>query len=505
MGGAQTGRVLIAGASGYVGGRLAAALERRGRRLRCLARQAAALRWRVAGTTAVAEGDCLDEPSLRPALEDVATAYYLVHSLGSGADYAALDRRAARNFGRAARAAGVDRIVYLGGLGAPDADLSQHLRSRHETGVILRESGVPVIELRASIVIGSGSLSFEMVRALVERLPVMVCPAWVRMQAQPIGIEDLVAYLLAAEELPGKASRTYEIGGPDVVTYAEIMAEYARQRGLRRLLIPVPFLTPRLSSLWLGLVTPLYARVGRTLVDSVRNATVVRSDEARRDFPELRPRPLREALARAGSLEDAELRATRWFDAVSACALPASRYGGARFGSRIVDSRAAVVEASAEAAFAPIRRIGGERGWYSANLLWQLRGALDLLAGGVGMRRGRRDPENLRPGDALDFWRVEDCRPDRLLRLAAEMKVPGRAWLQFEVTPLGPRRCEVRQTAIFDPRGVFGLTYWYLLYPLHARVFAGMLAALARLAQADPSLSHPVPAGELPALPNKES
>jgi uncharacterized protein YbjT (DUF2867 family) len=479
------GTILIAGASGYVGGRLVAALERRGRRLRCLARRPEALAWRVSSTTEVVKGDCLDAASLEPALEGVSTAYYLVHSLGAGARFAELDRQAARNFGCAAAAAGVQRIVYLGGLGAADEELSEHLRSRHETGDILREPGVPVIELRASIVIGSGSLSFEMVRALVERLPVMVCPAWVRMQAQPIGIEDLVDYLLAAAELPGAASRVYEIGGPEVVTYADIMREYARQRGLRRLMIPVPLLTPRLSSLWLGLVTPLYARVGRTLVDSVRNATVVRSDAASADFPEIRPKPLREALARARSLEDTELRSTRWYDAFSSAGLPAAPWGGVRLGNRIVDSRAVVVEAEPGAAFAPIRRIGGARGWYCGNALWRLRGALDLLVGGVGMRRGRHDPETLQPGEALDFWRVEASQPDRLLRLAAEMKVPGRAWLQFEVTPLGDGRSEIRQTAVFDPRGVLGLAYWYLLYPLHAHIFRGMLAAIARLAHSE--------------------
>jgi hypothetical protein len=339
-----------------------------------------------------------------------------------------------------------------------------------------------VIELRASIVIGSGSLSYEMVRALVERLPVMVCPRWVRMKTQPIGIEDLIAYLVAAADLAGPGSRLYEIGGPDVVTYADIMAEYAWQRGLRRTLIPVPLLTPHLSSLWLGLVTPLYARVGRELIGSLRNATIVRSTAANEAFPSVRPRPLREAIARARSLEDAELRATRWCDAFSASGPAAPAWGGARLGSRIVDSRALVVEAEPKNAFAPIRRIGGANGWYCANALWRLRGALDLLAGGTGLRRGRRDPERLHPGDALDFWRVEAVEESRLLRLAAEMKVPGRAWLQFEVKALGGGRSEVRQTAIFDPSGLLGLAYWYLLYPLHAWIFSGMLREIGRRA-----------------------
>jgi uncharacterized protein YbjT (DUF2867 family) len=472
-------RVLLTGATGYVGGRLLAALERQGLTIRCLARRPQALSGRVAGTTEVVPGDCLSPETLAPAFEGVHTAYYLVHSMGSGEDFAELDRRAAQSFGQAARAAGVRRIVYLGGLGASEDGLSEHLRSRHETGDLLRASGVPVVEFRASIVIGSGSLSYEMVRSLVEKLPVMVTPSWVRMKAQPIGVEDVIDYLVAALSLPEGESRLYEIGGPEAVTYEEIMREYAWQRGLRRVMVPVPLLTPRLSSLWLGLVTPLYARVGRKLVDSVRNATIVRSEAARRDF-DLRPRPLREAIARARSLEDAELRATRWSDALSSSAALPSPWGGVRLGSRIVDSRSVVVEAPAASAFAPIRRIGGARGWYCANALWRLRGALDLLAGGVGLRRGRRDPERLQPGEALDFWRVEAIEDDRLLRLAAEMKVPGRAWLQFEVKPLTAGRSEIRQTAVFDPKGLAGLAYWYALFPVHAWIFAGMLRAIAR-------------------------
>jgi uncharacterized protein YbjT (DUF2867 family) len=481
--------ILITGATGYVGGRLLAALEARGERLRCLARRPEALLWWVAPRTEVVRGDCLDPASLVPALAGVDTAYYLVHSLGAGPGFAALDRRAAAHFGAAARAAGVRRVVYLGGLGSEEDGLSQHLRSRQETGDLLRAEGVDVVEFRASIVIGSGSLSYEMVRALVERLPVMVCPRWVRVKTQPIGIEDLIAYLVAAYDVPGSGSRVYEIGGPDVVTYAEIMAEYARQRGLTRALIPVPFLTPRLSSLWLGLVTPLYVRVGRELISSLRNATVVGSDAAARDFPALKTRSLREAMARAGSLEDAELGSTRWCDAASASGLPEKSWGGIRLGSRIVDSRSLVVEAESSEAFAPIRRIGGAAGWYCANPLWRVRGAIDLVVGGVGLRRGRRDPERLNAGEALDFWRVEAVEENRLLRLAAEMKMPGRAWLQFEVEPLGAGRSEIRQTALFDPRGLWGLAYWYLLFPLHAFIFRGMLTEIGRRARCVPARS----------------
>jgi uncharacterized protein YbjT (DUF2867 family) len=472
-------RVLLTGATGYVGGRLLAELERRGVAARCFVRRPEALRGRVAASTEIAVGDALDAPAVARALEGVDAAYYLIHSMG-GADFAARDREAARIFASAAREASVKRIIYLGGLGEAAGGLSEHLQSRQETGEILRQSGVPVVELRASIVLGSGSLSFEMIRALVERLPIMICPRWVAVEAQPIAVEDVIAYLASALDLPAGAERVYEIGGPDRVTYGGLMREYARQRGLRRLLIPVPLLTPRLSSLWLGLVTPLYARVGRKLVDSMRNPTVVRDPAALAAFP-VKPRGVREAIARALVNEDEALACTRWSDAVSSSGLT-ERYGGDRVGTRFVDSRRTVVAVQPGAAFAPIRRIGGDTGWYYGNFFWRLRGFLDLLAGGIGLRRGRRHPTELEKGDALDFWRVEAVEPDRLLRLRAEMKVPGRAWLQFETTPV-PGGTEIRQTAIFDASGLAGLAYWYALYPLHRLVFAGMLRGVAARAR----------------------
>ena len=464
--------VLLTGATGYVGGRLLSRLEQRGVRVRCLTRRPEALRGRVGSTTEIVAGDVLDPASLAAALQGVDTAYYFVHSMGADRDFEEEDRRAATNFAQAARAAGVRRIIYLGGLGNPDEKLSKHLRSRQETGDVLRKHHPQVIEFRASIVIGSGSLSFEMLRALVERLPVMICPRWVRVMAQPIAVEDLLAYLLEALELPDGPSQIYEIGGPDQVSYGQIMHEYARQRGLRRWMIPVPLLTPYLSSLWLGLVTPLYARVGRKLVESLRNPTLVSNDLAAKTFS-VRPRSVREALARALVNEDREFAETRWSDALSAGGPPPA-WGGVRFGSRLVDSRTVTVDVPPEQAFAPIRRIGGRTGWYYGDWLWSLRGFLDLLCGGVGVRRGRRDPENLRVGDALDFWRVELYEPPHRLRLCAEMKLPGRAWLEFEVTG-DEQRSTIRQTAIFDPVGLSGLLYWYGIYPLHQFVFAGML------------------------------
>jgi len=469
--------ILLTGATGYVGGRLLHVLETSGHRLRCLARRPDDLRARVGSATEVVHGDVLDRASLDAALAGVSTTYYLVHSMAGGERFEAADREAARNFGQAAHAAGVRRIVYLGGLGDPDETLSPHLRSRHETGAVLRESGVPVVEFRASIVIGGGSLSFEMIRALVERLPIMITPRWVEVRAQPIAIGDVLAYLAAALDLPDGESGIFEIGGPDVVSYSDLMREYARQRGVRRLMIPVPVLTPRLSSLWLGLVTPVYARVGRTLVDSIRHPTVVRDDTARRRFP-VAPIGVREAIALALRNEDREFADTRWTDARSAVGRE-RQYGGVRFGNRLVDSRSACVRASPEAASRVIERIGGRTGWYYADWLWTLRGWLDLLVGGVGMRRGRRDPERVRVGDVLDCWRVETVEPGRQLRLVAEMRLPGRAWLSFEVAREGTG-CRITQTATFDPAGLAGLLYWYGIWPLHELVFRGMLQGIAR-------------------------
>ena len=345
-------RILLTGASGYIGGRLLRALEARGHDVRCLARRPEFVVARAGPGTAVVRGDCLDAASLRGVCDGIRTVYYLVHSLGSPADFEARDRAAARNLGNAARAAGVRRIVYLGGLG-DGSRLSKHLRSRHETGAVLRASGVSVVELRSGMVLGSGSVSFELIRALVERLPVMVCPAWVRTPTQPIAVEDLILYLLAALELPDGDSRLFEVGGREQVSYRDIMLEYARQRGLRRRLIPVPVHSPRLSSLWLGLTTPVYARIGRRLIDGLRNPTVVRNRAARDTFA-IRPMGLRKALARAIASEDHQFAVTRWSDAVSSSGLP---------------------------------RAGG---------------AVDLLAGGAGMLRGiaRRAKQAIRPGCA---------------------------------------------------------------------------------------------------------
>lgn len=477
----MTTKILLTGASGYIGGRLLTVLEGEGYSVRCLARKPEFLRSKVKKPTEIIEGNVLDAGTLPSALHQVDVAYYMVHSMGSSGGFEEEDRLAAENFAQAAKAAGVKRIIYLGGLGS-DENLSAHLRSRQEVGAILRRSGVPTTEFRASIIIGSGSLSFEMIRALVHKLPIMIIPRWVRMKAQPIGIEDVLSYLIEAIRLPESNSKIYEIGGPDQVSYLEIMKEYARQRGLRRYFIPVPVLTPYLSSLWLGLVTPIYARVGRKLIDSIRNDTVVTDPQALQDFA-LRPKGIRESIHRALVNEDRDFAQTRWNDALSSLG-EINSWGGVRFGNRLVDSRSIQTPYPVEKAFIPIERIGGETGWYYGDWLWKLRGYLDLLVGGAGLRRGRRDANHLAAGDTVDFWRVEAIEPNRLLRLTAEMKLPGRAWLQFEVDE-NESGSTIRQTAIFDPIGIGGLAYWYSLYPMHKIVFAGMLRNIVRAIEPD--------------------
>ena len=400
------------------------------------------------------------------------TVFYNVHALAGKGDYAERDRIAALNMASAVSDARGQKIIYLGGLGRQPG-LSKHLASRQEVGRILRESPIPTIELRASIIIGSGSLSFEMVRALVEKLPIMTTPSWVRSRAQPIAIEDVIDYLMEALDYTPHGSEIFEIGGADAISYEGIMREYAKIRGLKRLIIPIPFLTPGLSSHWLALVTPLYARVGRQLIEGVRNDTLVTDRRAVEVFS-VKPRGIGEAIQRALDNEDREFAETRWTDAQ----LPDDRrnkWGGRRFGSRLMYTESISVPVKPEEAFLPIQYIGGETGWYSYPWLWSLRGFIDKLSGGVGGNRGRRDPLVLLPGDVVDFWRVEELIQYRMLRLKAEMKVPGRGWLQFDVESAGENQSVIRVTALFEPLGLWGLVYWYALYPFHRLIFGRML------------------------------
>jgi uncharacterized protein YbjT (DUF2867 family) len=473
-------RILIVGASGYIGGRLVPLLRSRGDDLVLMSRDARPLAARFPDARVVA-ADLLDAATLAPALEGIDVAYYLAHSMGAGErGFAERDRQAARNFAQAAARAGVSRIVYLGGLGDDAADLSHHLASRHETGAELAAHGVPVTEFRAAVIIGSGSASFEILRHLTERLPIMITPRWVGTRCQPIGIRDVLDYLVGALDHP-EAIGIVEIGAPDVLSYGDMMLTYARLRGLRRLMIPVPVLTPRLSSYWVNLVSPVPAGIARPLIEGLRNEVVVTHPGPAAAFG-LAPLPFTEALQRAIDRTDRHDIESTWFDALAAPDRQSLTAVESREGM-IIDRRSHRVAAPPERAFAEIERLGGDAGWPYANLLWRIRGLADRVVGGVGMRLGRRDAAHVRVGDAVDFWRVEEVRAPSLLRLRAEMRVPGRAWLQYEVSA-APGGSRIVQTAFFEPKGVSGLAYWYVLYPAHAVIFRGMVRELARRAAA---------------------
>lgn len=473
--------ILVTGATGYIGGRLVPRLLERGRPVRCLARDPARLAgrpWRDA--VEVVAGDVLDADSLGPALEGVDTAYYLIHSLGVGDEFHERDLRAARTFGAAAHEAGVRRIIYLGGLADGAGGLSEHLRSRQQTGEALREAGVPVTEFRAGVIVGSGSVSFEMIRYLTERLPAMICPRWVYTRTQPIGIRDVLHYLVEALDTLASTGRIVEIGGADVVTYGEMMTGYAEVRGLRRWLIPVPVLTPRLSSYWVNIVTPIPGNVARALIEGLRNESVVHEGSARELFPQVTPSDYRTAVERALAQLDARTVETAWSDALSSSQGDIPPVVLTEDQGMIVEQRQRVVASPPDAVFRSFAGIGGARGWYFLDWAWQLRGFLDRMIGGVGLRRGRRDPDNLRVGDALDFWRVEAVEPGRSLLLRAEMKLPGKGWMRCSAEPREDGTTLLRQVAYFAPKGLSGFLYWYALYPLHAVIFSGLIREVAR-------------------------
>ncbi|HSF04677.1 MAG TPA: SDR family oxidoreductase [Methylomirabilota bacterium] len=476
--------VLVTGATGYVGGRLVPRLLDAGHRVRCLARSApklAARPWAGDPRVEIVESDLTDTEATVSAMHGCHAAYYLVHSMVStGAGYAAADRQLAHRFTTAAARTGVGRIIYLGGLGERGQGLSEHLASRRDVEAVLAAGPLPVTVFRAAMIIGSGSASFEILRYLVERLPVMVTPRWVKTASQPIAISNVLTYLVACLSVPSTVGRTLDIGGPDVVSYLDLMRIMAEERGLRRrVVIPVPVLTPGLSSRWIQLVTPVSHQIARPLAEGLRNPVVCGDNEAARLMPQ-RLLGVREAIRVALAQVAHREVETGWFDAGPIPGDP-DWAGGTVFSDR----REVEVVARPADVFAAVSRIGGETGWYSAPWLWRLRGALDRLTGGPGLRRGRRDAERMAFGDAVDFWRVTGIEQGRWLALRAEMRLPGDALLEFAVesSPGRPDRCRLVQTARFLPRGLLGLAYWYVVLPAHRFVFGRMLEGIRRVAE----------------------
>lgn len=481
--------VLVLGATGYIGRRLVAELVASGHRVRAMVRTPSKLdaeEWQ--GAVDVVRGDATHPEALVTACIGARAVYHLLHSIGGRGDWEQRDREMAANVRDAAADAGLEQIIYLGGLGDDEgAELSAHLRSRHEVGRVLASGPVPCTELRAAVVIGSGSASFEMLRHLVEVLPAMVTPRWVETRCQPIAVRDVLAYLVGVLGEARAYDRVFDIGGPDVLTYRQMMDTFAEVEGLRRrLIVRVPVLSPSLSSHWVGLVTPLPADLARPLIDSLVNEVVVHDDSIR-DIVDREPISYRRAVELAlHRLMDLEV-STTWADAelrgrTPADPLPADP--GWSGGTVLSDVQQVEVDAPPEDVFAVVQGIGGERGWLAGEWLWILRGGLDRLVGGVGLRRGRRHPDRLRVGDSLDFWRVEALEPGHLLRLRAEMRLPGEAWLEWTVEPNDSGGTTLRQRALFHPRGLYGRAYWLAVSPFHRLVFRPMAERLAGVAAA---------------------
>lgn len=465
-------KILITGATGYVGGQLLPKLLASGHEVTCMVRDPSRVHHGLGGA-AVVKGDALLPGSLLPAMQGIEVAYYLIHSMGGGsAGFEDRDRRAAQNFATAAKQAGVQRIVYLGGLTSQTSEVSSHLKSRQETGEVLREFGPPVTEFRAGIIVGNGSMSFEIIRCLTERLPVMICPRWVMTRTQPIAIEDVLDYLVSALDVPESKGEIVEIGGASIETYRSMMLTYARIRGLKRWLLRVPVLTPRLSSYWLNLVTPFPAAITRPLIEGLKTEVVCTNDKAATLFPGIIP-------MRYAAAVEAAVSAAGPDKSVGETIQRSMSHVALRSRGTICDVRQILVSAPAAQVFGVLQGLGGKAGWLYANLLWQIRGWLDHWVGGVGMSRGSAG-ENLRAGDCLDFWRVEEVIPGEKISLRAEMKLPGRAWLQFVLMADSRERTLLRCFAWFEPRGLAGELYWWVLYPIHVLIFRGMARAIAR-------------------------
>lgn len=473
--------ILVTGATGYVGGRLVPRLLEKGYKVRAIARDPSRLKNRWDGVEIV-QGDVLNKDSLQNVFKDVDTAYYLIHSMGGEGEFSKTDIKAAENFAGTAEEQGVKRIIYLGGLSSSEEQLSKHLSSRLQTGETLRKFGVSVTEFQAGVIVGSGSLSFEMIRYLTERLKFMITPKWVNTKTQPIAIRDVLRYLVDALTVEKSKGEIIEIGGEDILTYKDLMSIYAEVRGLKRYFIKVPVLTPRLSSHWVGLVTPLPSRIAKPLVDGLKTELICKSNKAKELFG-FKTISYKQAVELALQRNKEGKTETIWFSAYSSgTKSKLTPHHLTQKEGMIIEKREKLVEASAEQTFKAFTSIGGRNGWY-ANFLWKIRGYIDLLIGGVGMRRGRRSETDLTSGDPLDFWRVEEIEKNKLLRLRAEMKLPGEAWLQFNVENIDDNKSTLTQTAFFEPKGLWGLLYWYSIYPFHGLIFGGMVKAVKNSAE----------------------
>ena len=478
--------ILVTGATGYIGGRLVPYLLDLGYQVRVLVRDPVRIQDRSwFNKVEVTTGDVLLPETMPAAVDGISAAYYLIHSMSSGEDFHLRDLKGAENFGVAASTAGLEQIIYLGGLGDYESDLSKHLKSRHETGQALSKAGVPVTEFRAAVIVGSGSISFEMIRYLTERIPIMVTPRWVYTRTQPIGISDVLNYLEAALNVPESKGQIIEIGGADVVTYGEMMMGYAKTRGLSRKMIPVPLLTPKLSAYWVHWMTPVSAEIAHALVEGLRNEAIVNNPSARQLFPNILPLDYNSAVKAALAGLNAGEVETRWTDALVSSQGSASPVVLKTQEGIIIERRELMINNGIDRVFEVVKSLGGDVGWLAFDWAWRLRGVIDRLYGGVGLRRGRRDPKDLRVGDAVDFWRVELLEPNKTLRLRSEMITPGDAWLQFDLESTKQGYTHLRQTAFFTPKGLLGLIYWYALYPIHSVVFSGLIGGIKNLAERD--------------------
>ena len=476
--------ILVTGATGYVGGRLVPRLLDAGYRVRVLVRDPARLHGRPwLDKVEVVTGDALTEGTLTDALRDVSVAYYLIHGKQGGKDNAERDMQVARNFAHAAEQMGVERIIYLGELVDPTSDLSPYLRARHETGYILRYGGVPVTEFRAGMIVGSGSMLFEMIRYLGEREPLLLCPAWFFSQAQPIAIRDVLFYLMDALKTPESIGRLIEIGGPTRLTYAEMLREYAKERGLKRYLVRLPVNTPRLSAYWVHMITPIHWRLVLPLIEGLRARLIVRDEAAKKLFPQIKPIDFRTAVHLALGRIQRDNVETSWSDALVTVAGDIKPYKFTVEDGMFIETRQALLDLAPETVFRSYMGIGGGRGWLYMDWAWSMRGWMDKAVGGVGLRRGRRHPDEVRAGESLDFWRVEEVEPNRLLRLRAEMKLPGKAWLEFRSEPQNDKTL-FTVTAYFAPHGLLGFLYWYAMWLPHRFIFDGLTRRLASRAKA---------------------